>query len=174
VRFVCLWRSQMRCGYSLCTVHSASACFVLESYVLTLLVKALLAQYIPCLILEQETDRVCVIKRHPVKMSGGGGVVPRILQPVVSQLPQPCSVIPGQDPPGVWAPQSVWSLWTRNIFCPEINFRFSRRIPTLTELCRINCNLKVITGTLVSDIPNRTLATHQLVWLTETNLRLQG
>ena len=65
-------------------VRSASACFVLESYVLTLLVKTLLALYIPCLILEQLNDGVCVIKLHPVKMSGGGGVFPRILKPVKS------------------------------------------------------------------------------------------
>lgn len=80
---------KIRCGCSLCTEHSAtlfilnsaSACFVLESYVLILPVNTVLAQYSSCLILEQQNDRGHVIKGHPVKMSGGGGVVPRSLKP---------------------------------------------------------------------------------------------
>ena len=70
----------------------------------------------------------------------------------------------------------MWSLWTRRKSCLrlEIDFQFSHRVPTLTELCRINCDLKVITVSLVSDIPNRTSETQQRDWLTQTNLRLQG
>ena len=98
-----------------------------------------------------------------------------LLSPVPSQLPQPCSVIPGQEPPAVSATsRSGRSGQIKFCHRPEIDFRFSHRVPTLAELCRINCDLKVITVTLVSDIPNRTSATLQRVWLTHTNLTFTG
>ena len=89
--FIYLWRSQIRCGCCLCTMYSAQ-CVIghIEQYVrlfrariirLDTAVNTLLAQYSSCPILEQQNNRMCVIKRHPAKTSGGGGVFPRILKP---------------------------------------------------------------------------------------------
>jgi hypothetical protein len=65
------------------TVHIEQCVRVFRATIIRLdtAVNTVLAQYSSCLILEQQNDGVCVIKRHPVKMSGGGGVAPRILKP---------------------------------------------------------------------------------------------